>query len=146
MRDIDKIILHCTGSICTINVQPQSIDLYHRSIGYDCIGYHFVITLNGDIYTGRPIEQDGAHCYGQNKNSIGIVYVGGLTEDAQFENTMNEEQTKSMIDLLHYLKQLYPNATIHGHNEFANKACPCFNVNEWLKDNNIEYLQNTDIA
>jgi len=32
------------------------------------------------------------------------------------------------------LKTRYPAATVHGHNEFAKKDCPCFNVqNEFSK-------------
>ena len=27
---------------------------------------------------GRPVEQVGAHVKGMNKNSIGIVYIGGV--------------------------------------------------------------------
>ena len=30
--------------------------------------------------------------------------------------------------MLKELKKLYPYAMIHGHREFANKACPCFDA------------------
>ena len=40
-----------------------------------------------------------------------------------------------MRSLIEQLKEEYPLATIHGHNEFANKACPCFDVKkEWGKE------------
>ena len=39
---------------------------------------------------------------------------------------------RGMRSLIEQLKEEYPLATIHGHNEFANKACPCFDVKkEW---------------
>ena len=39
---------------------------------------------------------------------------------------------RRMRSLIEQLKEEYPLATIHGHNEFANKACPCFDVKkEW---------------
>jgi len=31
---------------------------------------------------------------------------------------------------------MFPDALIHGHKEFANKACPCFDVESEFKDYN----------
>ena len=93
-------------------------------------GFHH----HGSIEEGRPLEKIGAHCRGHNAHSIGICYIGGLGHplkgDAKGkpEDTRTPEQKISLYSLLSLLKQRFPNATIHGHNEFANKACPCFDV------------------
>jgi N-acetylmuramoyl-L-alanine amidase len=39
-----------------------------------------------------------------------------------------------MLELLKFLKLAAPNATIHGHREFAAKACPSFDAAEEYKD------------
>ena len=41
---------------------------------------------------------------------------------------MGEAQKKALIKILKTLTHIYPNATIHSHFEFANKACPCYNA------------------
>ena len=68
----------------------------------------------------------GAHTSGQNANSLGICYEGGLNELGKAADTRTSEQKATLLALLRHLKTLYPNATIHGHNEFACKACPCY--------------------
>ena len=40
------------------------------------------------------------------------------------------EQKAALKALIEQLKEEYPEATVHGHNEFAAKDCPCFDVKE----------------
>jgi N-acetylmuramoyl-L-alanine amidase len=73
----------------------------------------------------------GAHCKGENKYSIGIAYVGGVEADGVTpKDTRTKAQKDSIIRLVKKLKGCYPDVTIHGHNEFSNKACPSYNIQD----------------
>ena len=49
-----------------------------------------------------------------------------------FTDTRPPEQKAALKALIEQLKEEYPEATVHGHNEFASKDCPCFDVKkEW---------------
>lgn len=128
MRQIEKIIIHCSATPEGRNVTVKDIDAWHRQRGFQCIGYHYVIYLDGSVHEGRKEELIGAHCSGHNAKSIGICYIGGLDKNGKPKDTRTEAQRESLIRLIGELKFRYPNATVHGHNEFANKACPCFDV------------------
>lgn len=135
MRLIDKIIIHCLATPEGKHFTVADVRRWHTTPtskggrGWSDIGYHYVIYLDGSVHKGRPIEIAGAHTLGQNKNSIGIAYVGGCAADGKTpKDTRTDAQKKALRELVTELQKEYPNATIHGHNEFANKACPSFNV------------------
>ena len=128
MRTITEIIIHCSATCEGQAFTAKDIDRWHRQRGYTMIGYHYVILLDGTVEKGRPIEQIGAHCKGHNANSIGICYIGGLDKDGLPKDTRTEQQRKAMKQLIADLLRKFPNATVHGHREFANKDCPCFEV------------------
>lgn len=128
MRPINKIILHCSATKEGKNFTVKDIDEWHRQRGFRCIGYHFVIYLDGTVHKGRDESEVGAHCSGHNSFSIGICYIGGLDVNGKPKDTRTDKQKAAIKSLVAELKLKYPDATIHGHNEFANKACPCFDV------------------
>lgn len=128
MRPINKIILHCSATKEGKNFTVKDIDEWHRQRGFKCIGYHYVIYLDGTVHKGRDESEVGAHCSGHNSFSIGICYIGGLDVNGKPKDTRTDKQKAAIKSLVAELKQKYPYATIHGHNEFANKACPCFDV------------------
>ena len=130
MRTISKIIIHCTATKEGRPTTVAEVTLWHKDRGFVTIGYHYLIGLNGEIWTGRPVEQIGAHTEGYNSNSIGVCYVGGLDADGKAKDTRTPAQKESLVTLVKELKEKYPAATIHGHREFANKACPCFDVSK----------------
>ena len=130
-RTINEIIIHCTatpeGRECTVT----EIRRWHIQRGFSDIGYHYVIHLDGRVEEGRNIDIAGAHCTGHNANSIGVVYVGGCAKDGKTpKDTRTEAQKSSLANLLLDLRKLYPSATIHGHRDFANKACPSFDATQ----------------
>lgn len=133
MRQITEIIIHCSATPIGKNYTVEDIDKWHKAKGWKGIGYHYVIYLDGSVHKGRPEEEIGAHCKGHNSNSIGVCYIGGLDEFGEPEDTRTDKQKEALIVLLKALKTKYPTATIHGHREFAAKACPCFDAKEEYK-------------
>ena len=130
MRKINKIIVHCSATKEGNNISAATIDQWHKDRGWRGIGYHYVVALDGTIEYGRSIYDTGAHVRNHNKGSIGICYIGGLGPSMEPKDTRTQEQKESLLLLLKTLKKMHPAATIHGHNEFAAKACPCFDAKE----------------
>ena len=130
MRAINEIIIHCSATKEGNKISATTIDRWHKDRGWRCIGYHYVVRIDGSIEYGRPVQDIGAHVKGKNKHSIGVCYIGGLDADMEPKDTRTRDQKESLLYLLKTLKRLHPDATIHGHREFANKACPCFDANK----------------
>jgi len=135
MRDINKIILHCSATREGQDISTETIRGWHvNERGWSDIGYHYVVLLDGTVDKARPVERQGAHVRGKNKGSIGVCYIGGCDADMNPKDTRNEAQKKSLEELITYLMESYDDATLHGHNEFSSKACPSFNVQEVYKE------------
>lgn len=127
-REITEVIVHCTATPADRDLTVEDVDRYHRERGFDCIGYHYLIYLDGTIVPGRPVEKAGAHCLGHNPQSIGVCYVGGLTAGMKPADTRTQAQRRSLKILIEALKRQYPGVRVYGHRDFAAKDCPCFDA------------------
>lgn len=136
MRTITLIVVHCSANRMPSSLRGADIDRYHRSLGWEGCGYHYVIPADGAIEPGRPEAQPGAHCLGHNLRSIGVCYIGGLADDGVTPaDTRTEAQRRSLRLLLERLHRKYPRALIVGHHDLnPMKACPCFDVAAEFRD------------
>ena len=128
MRQINKIIIHCSATPEGRKTSAEEIKSSHLERGFSDIGYHYIVHLDGSISYGRNIEKIGAHSRGQNKMSIGVCYIGGLDECLDAKDTRTPQQKESLLILLKTLKKLHSKAVIYGHRDFSEKACPSFNA------------------
>ena len=128
MREISEIIVHCTATRASQKVTVADVTRWHKQRGFATIGYHYLVDQAGNVFPGRPEATPGAHCLGHNAKSIGIAYCGGLDASGKPADTRTEPQKAALLGLLTELKQKYPSASIHGHRDFAQKACPCFDA------------------
>jgi len=144
MRNIDKLIVHCTATPEFKDFDVEDVRSWHvKGNGWSDIGYHYLIKLDGTVQEGRPIERSGAHVAGHNKNSIGIAYVGGMDKNMdEWIDTRTIEQKDSLFNLLMDLKYEYPDSIVYGHNDFTDKkVCPCFDakseyeeISNWIEE------------
>lgn len=139
-RNVDEIIIHYTATPEGEDFTNAQIKASHLARGFSDIGYHWIIGPNGEIRKGRDERLAGAHCKGHNTRSIGISYVGGCPPRSVKgwrdigKDTRTPAQKAALIKLIKEVKDRYPNASVHGHNEFANKPCPGFNAKEEYKN------------
>lgn len=128
-RNIKELIVHCSATPEGKDYSVDTIRQWHLQRGFSDIGYHYVVYRDGSIHIGRDESIIGAHCTGHNTNSIGICYIGGVATDGKTpKDTRTAEQKQSLVKLLKELKIKYPQASIYGHRDFANKACPSFDA------------------
>lgn len=142
-----EIILHCSATAEGKDYDVDTIDGWHKNNGWTCIGYHFVIYRDGSIHRGRPVWASGAHTTNHNGKAIGICYIGGCKKDGLTpDDTRTEAQKEAMYELVELLLENYhlQLKDVHGHYEFANKACPSFKMTDFRKE--FESWKNKDDA
>ncbi len=130
------IVIHCAATPPGMDIGVDTIRKWHRKRGWLDVGYHYVIKLDGTIEDGRPADAMGAHVYGFNSRSIGICMVGGVDADMQPSGDhFTPEQWETLALFVEQLADTeYPGAKVTGHNNLdKNKACPSFDVGEWLE-------------
>ncbi|HHZ81284.1 MAG TPA: hypothetical protein EYO58_06105 [Flavobacteriales bacterium] len=135
MRSLSRIILHCSATPEGRDVSVETIRQWHtdpppQGNGWSDIGYHYVISLDGKISIGRPVGTQGAHVSGENENSIGVCYIGGLDSAHNPKDTMTVSQEIAFVELVKSFRCIFGELSIHGHNEYSSKACPSFSVEE----------------
>lgn len=142
-KKTDLIFVHCTATAEGREFNAKDIDRMHRQRGFNGIGYHFIIKLDGTVETGRPVDAVGAHVQNYNSRSVGISYIGGVMKDGKTaKDTRTPAQKVAMRALLTDLKRRYPGARILGHRDISPdkngngrvdpheriKECPCFDA------------------
>jgi hypothetical protein len=145
------LMLHCTATPEGRVVTPGEILKWHTSPkpngrGWDKVGYmvlflldgstHFFAKDNGDQWVQSNEITNGA--IGMNGMSHHACYVGGLSKDGKTpKDTRTPEQEMAMIKFIFEYLSRHPQVKVCGHNQFAKKACPSFDVPDWCKLINV---------
>lgn len=138
MGKVTEIIIHCSSTYARMDWGAEEIRECHvKENGWDDIGYHWVIRRNGAIEPGRSEYYAGAHCTGHNSKAVGVCFVGGLGDNGKPEDNFTKAQFDSGARLVKALMERFPNAKVYGHSDFADKACPVFNVKDFLRRYNL---------
>ena len=127
MRKVNKIILHCAAANIVDKDLSSIVNQWHLNRGWSGCGYHYLIRKDGGLVLGRNVAKRGAHCKGQNRDSIGIMLNG----DKKFTH----EQFKTLAKLCYNLMDIFglKESNIHAHNEFNKyKTCPNFKLRDFI--------------
>ena len=147
MRNIDSIIVHCSATKAGQDFTAADIDCWHRERGFNGIGYHYVVRLDGKLEKGRDVSLAGAHCKGWNERSVGICYIGGLDANGRPADTRTNAQKRVLYQIIIDLQREYNILQVLGHRDTSPdlngdgviepyeyvKVCPCFDVKEFLR-------------
>lgn len=146
-RKLKYLVIHCTATPEGMHVYPDDIERWHTTPppvgrGWKQVGYRDMILLkdgllvnlvpynNDDVVDAWEITNGVA---GINNVSAHVVYVGGCDSELKPKDTRTPEQTETLRQyVLAFLKN-HPDAKVAGHNQFAAKACPSFDVPKWLE-------------
>lgn len=152
MAKLKYLVLHCTATPEGRDVTSAQIRQWHTAPvsaggrGWKQVGYTDLIHLDGIVERLVDNNEDanvdpweitnGAKGY--NSISRHIVYAGGCDSKMNPKDTRTEAQLKAMEAYVKNFHSRFPDVRVIGHNEIAAKACPSFNVQQWLKSIGIK--------
>lgn len=136
---VREAVLHC-AAVPTGYFNGQSpfqvfatINRWHVERGFASFGYHGLFMPDGTFYSGRPFEQIGAHVIGHNRGTLGFLLIESRKIDrmGQFDDWFTDAQRHALVDKLLSIPGL---EKVSGHNHYAPKLCPGFEVQsrDWL--------------
>ena len=105
--------------------EMQFIQDYHQNgRGWIDIGYHFLISPQGDIFEGRPVNVVGAHVKDRNTGNVGISIMGNYHPPASQVPT--KEAISSITKLGKYIKSTYDISvsSFYAHRDIGPTDCP----------------------
>lgn len=140
---VREIIVHCSATRPdwmagrTIAEKVAEIRRWHLANGWNDIGYHWIIDRDGKVLAGRAETVIGAHTVGKNSGTIGICLIGGhgSAETDSFSTHFTHQQDVTLGQMIDAISSRTQIERVSGHNEYAAKACPGFNVPAWMKGN-----------
>ena len=135
MLPIRYLTIHCAATPEGRDVKAATIDDWDRA-KFGQVSYHGVIELDGTYVVGLPDTKKGAHVGGKNTGNIGICYVGGMDKQMKKpKDTRTDAQKATMRRIVIQYRAKYPGIVVRGHRDWPGvaKACPSFDVAEWLK-------------
>ena len=147
MAKLQYLVIHCTATPEGKAVSSADIRRWHTSPppsgrGWMQVGYTDMIHLDGRIERlVRNNDDDTVDTWeitngvaGKNAICRHIVYVGGMNAaNTKAEDTRTPQQLAAMESFVKSFHLKYPRVRIVGHNAFAAKACPSFDVPTWLR-------------
>lgn len=144
---ISEVIIHCSATRADwmanagVAAQAEEIRRWHMSKGWRDIGYHHIIGRCGNVVQGRPETVMGAHVRGHNRGTIGVCLIGGHGSAAsdKFEDHFTAQQERALLALLDEIEARAGTVSITGHNNYSAKACPGFEVSDWLPEARLRY-------
>lgn len=136
------VIHHTAGASCTTEAacsqQMRNIQDFHMDgNGWDDIGYNFCVGGDGNAYTGRGWDRQGAHAPGYNNQSIGMCFLGTFTSVMPPLTQRNAAQQLITCGVsLGHVRSAY---WLIGHRQATDTECPgtvLFNeIRNWARFN-----------
>lgn len=128
-EETNYICIHCSATGPTLDVDVAELRRWHiGGNGWADVGYHIIVRRSGEVELGRDLWRQGAHEPAINSESVAVCLIGGVDREGNPEANYTPAQWLALTRVIDFLRALYPDAKVAGHNEFADKACPSFDV------------------
>ena len=101
----DTIVIHCTQTPPSMDVDVDKVTQWHKERGFDTIGYHYLIKRDGTLQEGRQQDEVGAHAVAVNGTSVGVAMAGGGTPNMGWEDNFAPIQFQTLKTIIMKLKK-----------------------------------------